>query len=473
MPLRGFVDGNFLRSITRGCHNKSAMSLIRPSFLFLVFFAVIIRQLPAQSQDIRVTVEKNGFALVKPQAWSSPSQASVLKFTAYTDRSARGTPGAGYFVFRLPNQTDRQISVAQIVKVVPQPEVPKNISSQAECDLINKAVADFRSLANALPAAKDLCLEMITPLDEAVAKFESGQIKIEGFWKTKAEVASKETSSYETKLTQEFYAKNPALFELESNVYYIKLLELAKDDSALAARLAALKTEHQRLRAREESKAMVSKLNDPELSSNEAALLLKRLKTMPDPDIEIRALLNQAQLAETIELQVNEARSLIEAQFAPPQNLEKAPVLSPDSRNAVQKLSQDFDEFKSTSPPAAITVPVESIVAIRSLYEKLPAIDSSLQARDYLPANTALAALVEPSGKIGPHTRELMVGLQAFTTRKVASFTKLRDEAAVLQKEGKSKPALAKYQEALAVMPSPEVSAEMRLISTTQLPKKK
>jgi len=449
------------------------MSLIRLIFLFLVSLAFSVRPLAAQNTDGHVPVEKNGFALVKPQAWSSPAQASVLKFTAYTDRSARGTPGAGYFVFRLPNQTDRQIPVAQIVKVVPQPEVPKNISSQAECELIKKAIADFRSLATSRPVAQALCMEMIKPLDEAVEKFESGQIKIEGVWKTKTEVASQEASSYETKLKQEFYAKNPALFELESNVYYIKLLELAKDDAALSARLTALKSEHERLRAREESKAIVSKLNDPALSSNEAALLVKRLKGITDPDIVIRSLLNQAQLAETIDLLVNEARSLIEAQFAPPQNLEKAPVLSPDSRNVAQKLSQDFDEFKSTSPPAAITVPVESIVAIRSLYEKLPAIASSLQARDYLAANTALAALVEPSGKIGPHTRELLLGLQTFTTTKVAGFTKLRDEAAALQKEGKSKPALAKYQEALAIMPSPEVSAEMTRITQTEPPKKK
>ena len=449
------------------------MSQIRLIFLFLVSLAFSVRPLAAQNTDGHVPVEKNGFALVKPQAWSSPAQASVLKFTAYTDRSARGTPGAGYFVFRLPNQTDRQIPVAQIVKVVPQPEVPKNISSQAECELIKKAIADFRSLATSRPVAQALCMEMIKPLDEAVEKYESGQIKIEGVWKTKTEVASQEASSYETKLKQEFYAKNPALFELESNEYYIKLLELAKNDAPLSARLTVLKSEHERLRAREESKAIVSKLNDPELSSNDAALLIKRLKVISDPDIEIRALINQAQLAETIDLQVNEARSLIEAQFAPPQNLEKAPVLSPDSRNAVQKLSQDFAEFKSTSPPAAITVPVESIVAIRSLCEKLPAIASSLQARDYLAANTALAGLVEPSGKIGPHTRELLVGVQTFTTTKVAGFTKLRDEAAALQKEGKSKPALAKYQEALAIMPSPEVSAEMTRITQTEPPKKK
>jgi len=455
-----------------------AMSLIRPIFLFLVSLAFSVRPLVAQNTDGHVSVEKNGFALVKPQSWSSPAQASVLKFTAYTDRSARGTPGAGYFVFRLPNQMDRQIPVAQILKVVPQPEVPKSISSQAECDLIKKAVADLRSVAsylgNSLPAAETLCVEMIKPLDEAVAKFESGQIKIDGVWKTKIEVASQQLSTYEIKLKQEFFtAKNPALFELDSNLYYIKLIELAKDDSALAARLAALKTEHQRLRAREESKAMASKLNDPELSSNEAALVIKRIKALPDPDIVIRSIINQVQLAESIDLQVNEASTLIEAQFAPPQNPEKAPAFSPEARNAVQKLSQAFDEFKSASPPAAITVPVESIVAIRSLYEKLPAIASSLQAREYLAANTALAGLVEPSGKIGPHTRELLLGLQTFTTTKVAGFTKLRDEAAALQKEGKSKPALAKYQEALAMMPSPEVSAEMTRITQTEPPKKK
>jgi hypothetical protein len=115
----------------------------RLNFLFLVFFGSFAGSLLAQSPDGHVAVEKSGFALFKPQPWSSPSQASPLKFTAYTDRSARGTPGAGYFVFRIANQTDRQIQVAQIVKVVTQPEVPNNISNQAEYDQIKEAIADF------------------------------------------------------------------------------------------------------------------------------------------------------------------------------------------------------------------------------------------------------------------------------------------------------------------------------------------
>jgi hypothetical protein len=241
----------------------------------------------------------------------------------------------------------------------------------------------------------------------------------------------------------------------------------------LGSRLKALKTEHERLRAREESKAIVNKLNDPALSSNEVALLIKRLKALSDPDSVIRALLNQVQLAETIELEAAEGRALIEAQFAPPQDFEKPPVLSPEARNLAQKLAQSFEEFKSSAPPAAIKVPVEAVKAVILIYEKLPSISSSLQAKDYLAANTALAALVEPSTKIGPHTRELIIGLQTLTTTRVASFTKLRDEAAVLQKEGKSKPALAKYQEALAIMPSSQVSAEISRISQPEPPKKK
>ena len=402
------------------------MSLIRPIFLFLVFLAIASRPLPAQEKDGHVAVEKSGFALVKPQPWSSPSQASPLKFTAYTDRSARGTAGAGYFVFRVPNQNDRQIPVAQIVKVVPQPEVPNNISTQAECDLIKKAVADFRALSKAYPIAKTFIDEMIKPLEEEVVKFESGQIKIEGVWKSKAEVVRQELASYEVKLKQEFYAnENPAVFELESNIYYTKLLEFAKNDPQLGSRLKALK------------------------------------------------LLNQVQLAETIELQFNKGRALIEAQFAPPQDFEKPPVLSPEARNVAQKLAQSFEEFKSSAPPAAIKVPVEAVKAVILIYEKLPSICSSLQAKDYLAANTALAALVDPSTKIGTHTRELIIGLQTLTTTKVASFTKLRDEAAALQKEGKSKPALAKYQEALAIMPSSQVSAEISRISQPEPPKKK
>ena len=450
------------------------MSLIRPIFLFLVFLAIASRPLPAQEKDGHVAVEKSGFALVKAQPWSPSSQASPLKFTAYTDRSARGTAGAGYFVFRVPNQTDRQIPVAQIVKVVPQPEVPNNISTQAECDLIKKAVADFRALSKAYPIAKTFIDEMIKPLEEEVVKFESGQIKIEGVWKSKAEVVRQELASYEVKLKQEFYAnENPAVFELESNIYYTKLLEFAKNDPQLGSRLTALKTEHERLRAREESKAIVNKLNDPALTSNDVALLIKRLKALSDPDSVIRGLLNQVQLAETIELQSNEGRALIEAQFAPQQDFEKAPVLSPEARNVAQKLAQSFEEFKSSAPPAAIKVPVEAVKAVILIYEKLPSICSSLQAKDYLAANTALAALVDPSTKIGTHTRELIIGLQTLTTTKVASFTKLRDEAAALQKEGKSKPALAKYQEALAIMPSSQVSAEISRISQPEPPKKK
>ena len=364
--------------------------------------------------------------------------------------------------------------MAQIVKVVPQPEVPNNISTQAECDLIKKAVADFRALSKAYPIAKTFIDEMIKPLEEEAVKFESGQIKINGVWKSKAEVVRQEVASYEAKLKQEFYAnENPAVFELESNIYYTKLLEFAKNDPQLGSRLKALKTEHERLRAREESKAIVNKLNDSALSSNDVALLIKRLKALSDPDSVIRALLNQVQLAETIELQSNEGRALIEAQFAPQQDFEKPPVLSSEARNVAQKLAQSFEEFKSSAPPAAIKVPVEAVKAVILIYEKLPSISSSLQAKDFLAANTALAALVDPSGKIGPHTRELIIGLQTLTTTKVASFTKLRDEAAALQKEGKSKPALAKYQEALAIMPSSQVSAEISRISQPEPPKKK
>lgn len=450
------------------------MSLIRPIFLFLVLLAVASCPLLAQENNGHVPVEKSGFALVKPQPWSSSSQASPLKFTAYTDRSARGTLGAGYFVFSIPNQTDRQIPVAQIVKVVPQPEVPNNISTQAECDVIKKAVADFRALSKAYPIAKTFIDEMIKPLDDQVVNFESGQIKIEGVWKSKAEVVRQKVSSYEVKLKQEFYAnENPADFELDSNIYYTKLLEFAKNDPNLGSRLMALKTEHERLRAREVSKSIVNKLNDPALSSNDVALLIKRLKALSNPDSVIRGVLKQVDLAETIEIQANEGRSLIEAQFAPPQDFEPPPVLSLEARNLAQKLAQSFVEFKSSAPLAAIKVPVEAVKAVILIYEKLPSIASLLQAKDYLAANTALAALVDPSGKIGPHTRGVMIGLQTLTSTKVANFTKLRDEAAALQKEGKSKPALAKYQEALAIMPSSQVSAEMSLISQPSPPNKK
>ena len=444
----------------------------RLNFLFLVFFGSFAGSLLAQSSDGHVAVEKSGFALVKPQPWSSPSQASPLKFTAYTDRSARGTPGAGYFVFRVPNQNDRQIPVAQIVKVVPQPEVPNNISTQAECDLIKKAVADFRDLSKAYPIAKTFIDEMINPLSSDVAKYESGQIKIDGDWKTKIEVSYQDKTACETKLKKEFFgAKNPARFDMESNLYYIKLLEFSKGDPELSKRLAALKLEHQRLRAQDENKEVLSKLNDATLSPNDVDLVIKRLKALPNPDVGIRSILNQAKQAEVIESQVKELRAIIEAKFDSLQS--PVPGWSLDDRNKVQKLSQEFDEFKSSAPPAAIHVPIVTIKAIILFDQRLDGIVSAVQEHKYLEVNTTIATLVDPSSKIGVHTQQWVAWLLTFTTTQVAAFTKYRTAAVTLQKEGKYEAALAKYQEALAVMPSPEVSAEMRLISTTQLPKKK
>ena len=444
----------------------------RLNFLFLVFFGSFAGSLLAQSSDGHAAVEKSGFALVKPQPWSSPSQASPLKFTAYTDRSARGTPGAGYFVFRIANQTDRQIQVAQIVKVVTQPEVPNNISTQAECDLIKEAIADFRAVLNAHPIAKTFIDEMIKPLAADVAKYESGQIKIDGDWKTKIEVSHQDKTTCETKLKKEFFgAKNPARFDMESNLYYIKLLELSKGDPELLKRLAALKLEHQRLREQDENKEVLSKLNDATLSPNDVDLVIKRLKALPNPDVGIRSILNQAKQAEEIESQVKELRAIIEAKFDSLQS--PVPSWSSDDRYKVQKLSQEFDEFKSSAPPAAIHVPMVTIKAIILFDQRLDGIVSAVQGHKYLEVNTTIATLVDPSSKIGVHTQQWVAWLLTFTTTQVAAFTKYRTAAVTLQKEGKYEAALAKYQEALAVMPSPEVSAEMRLISTTQLPKKK
>ena len=444
----------------------------RLNFLFLVFFGFFAGSLLAQSPDGHVAVEKSGFALVKPQPWSSLSQASPLKFTAYTDRSARGTPGAGYFVFRIANQTDRQIQVAQIVKVVTQPEVPNNISNQAEYDQIKEAIADFRALSKAYPIAKTIVDEMIKPLAADVVKYESGQIKIDGDWKTKIEVSYQDKTACETKLKKEFFgAKNPARFDMESNLYYIKLLEFSKGDPELSKRLAALKLEHQRLREQDENKEVLSKLNDATLTPNDVDLVIKRLKALPNPDAVVRSILNQAKQAEVIESQVKELRSIIEAKFDSLQS--PVPGWSSDDRNKVQKLSQEFDEFKSSAPPAAIHVPMVTIKAIILFDQRLDGIVSAVQEHKYLEVNTTIATLVDPSSKIGVHTQQWVAWLLTFTTTQVADFTKYRTAAVALQKEGKYEAALAKYQEALAVMPSPEVSAEMRLISTTQLPKKK
>lgn len=440
---------------------------MRSIFKAILFVALSLGvcKLSAQTRDGSTPVSKRGFALVKPQTWSPANQATVQKFVKFTDRTARGTPGAGYFVFELSNNQERQVPASQVVKIVVEPEVPKDMLSQADCDALQKFIADFNQIGVTFPQAATLIAEMLKPSLDAVTQFKAGKVRINEGYISEKEYKKMLFDKVEAKLYQDIReavtAKAVVAFRLISNDDFLKLQDLAKTEMDLQGRLNAVKTRYDELCAKEDMNELLAKLENPNLEPSSLAVILGRLKKVPTPDSQIRRVIEQADTASQISNLVNEIKSALEALFVNLPENGAVPSLGPQLASQIQTLETQFTIFSSGSPPSGINVPSESVTAAIALCNQLPKLDSLLLERDFFAAESAIAPLVQSSAKIGSKTNEGIKALQSFITAKLGAFSKLREEAVMLAQAGKKKEALAKYLEALAIMPNAQLAAQV------------
>lgn len=432
------------------------------TFAFLI---ITIGKLSAQSSDGRSSSDKSGFALVKPQPWSPENQTSILKFLSYVDRSARGTPGAGYYVFQLPDQSEKQVASAQIVKIVTPTKIPNNITDASDLGSLKKAIEYYNNIGQNFPAAAPFVAEMSKPLLDVQSKFDAGMIKIDGTWQSAVVHQKQSVAKTEGKLNQDLYdavaSKALKAFNLTSNNYYLELLENAKTDPELATRLEALKSRYEQLLAAEELQTLLSKINDPALGSENLAEIIFKLKKIPSPDSRIRRILEQSDLAAEISALSREIKNGLELQYSGSTDPTLPMPLSSDLSAKIQKIETDVTIFKSSNPPGGLSIPDKNIEAEILFSKNITDLNSALKSRNYSKAESYATPLVGASALIGPKTNDSMKGILSLVTTKLATFTKLRDEAAMLAQAGKKKEALAKYSEAVTVMPDSQISAKI------------
>ncbi len=136
-------------------------------FLALLTVATLSAQ-TSLSGDGRQAVEQSGVVLVKPQKWSKPNEAVVMRFTAYTNRG-------GYFVLRTPSGQERQVWVDQIVGGVPipSPEIPAEIITPAHRNALQDQVGRLKQLVILVPSAKIDIEQFAKPLVEAIKRYET------------------------------------------------------------------------------------------------------------------------------------------------------------------------------------------------------------------------------------------------------------------------------------------------------------
>jgi hypothetical protein len=425
-------------------------------FLALLTVATLSAQ-TSLSGDGRQAVEQSGIVLVKPQKWSKPNEAVVMRFTAYTNRG-------GYFVLRTPSGQERQVWVDQIVGGVPipNPEIPAEIITPTHRNALQDQVGRLKQLVILVPSAKIDIEQFAKPLTEAIQRYDAGEVRVNGFWELASKYRSKEFYLAENALKKSIDSEtDKSKFDLEENALFNQLVELSKNDTTLQAKVEAIRVNLQKQIAAQHQAQILDQLNNPNTSDADAAQFLTELKAIKNPDSRVNLILEQAVTAGLLQQEISKFQKEMEAYFAAMTPGETPPKLSVTLELQDQILSEQIKKFRSSKPPAAIRISEENAKAVSEISTGLPNLSSSFEQRNYSEAATLLTRLTPLAARIGPRTEAVFVSLKTAATKQVDLFIKLRSEGEVAQKEGNTKEAIAKYSAALEVSPNAELSAKI------------
>ena len=416
---------------------------------------MVLVSLHAQDRDGNTIVQTSGVALVKPQPWSKPSEAEVVKFSAFTDRTARGSAGAGYFVLRLPSGKDTQIPSARIVKLILQPKTPTELIEDSQRSELQKSIDEMKTAIAAVPAAGTVILEYLKPLQAIASRYDAGEVMTSpDKWETRDKYRQSEILKVESRLRRAMAdAKIKKDFDLNSNADFSKLTELAASDAALQARLDAMRVECAKLVSREEQDAILVKLQAP-LSPSAAAILLDKLKSLSDPSPRTTSVLRQADIAVELTKEIDALKLGIESLWNE-ESLSKGilPTAPADLTSQIGSLTSKLAVFRAGSPPAGIWLPSPAFDACVTLKDALATLQARLTERDYKAAIEGVSALMPSARQIGSKTTAALESIKSYAEGQIAKFSTLVDEGNTLLNGTDKKLAVAKFKEALAVMP--------------------
>lgn len=437
------------------------MSGLLRFFGFCLFFAFF--PLHAQERDGNVVVEKQGFALVKPQAWSSAANAELVKFTAFTDRTAQGSSGAGYFVLRLPSGTNRQVANACLVKLVFKPEMPDNLIEDSERQTLQKNIEDLVLISTTLPASRVILTEYLKPLQAAAARYDSGEVMESGKWLTRETHKAALKNKIESQLrTAMLGAKVKKEFDLKANRDFAKLSEFAEEDALVRQRLAEMLVEHAKSVSLEAQAEILARLQSP-LSPADADSLIAQLKELPESSLRTASVLKQSGVAVSLAKDIEAVKQEIESLWSRDDLAQgKLPQLSADLSERIDTLAGKLKVFRAGLPPVGIWVPEAVSKASVTLKDGITVLQTRLQAREYRTMIETVDALSPTVSLIGPKTHDAFDSIKAYPNAEISKFSTLMEEGNTQLGAGNKKAAASKFKDALAVMPDP--GAESRLL---------
>jgi hypothetical protein len=417
--------------------------------------AILIVPLHAQERDGNTIVQTPGIALVKPQPWSKPAESEVVRFTAFTDRTARGSSGAGYFVLRLPSGKDTQIPSARVVKLILKPKTIIELVGDSQRRELQKSIDEMTAAIAAVPAAATALGDFLKPLQVDATRYDAGEIMVgPNKWETREKNRQSEIQKIEFRLRRAMTdAKIKKDFDLDTNADFSRLTEFAESDPALKTRLDGMRIEVAKLVSREEQDAILAKLQTP-LSPSTASTWIDQLKSLSDPSPRTARVLLQADVASGLAKDIDALKQGFENLWDEDSLSQGAlPDIPADLTAQIDSLTSKIAAFHAGAPPVGIWIPSSAFDSCVALKNALPSIKANLADRDYRVASEAMNALSSSSRQIGSKTIEALATIKSYADAQIAKFAALVDEGNALLAGSDKNPARVKFQEALAIMP--------------------
>ncbi len=426
--------------------------------------ALVFAQLAnAQSPDGFTVQERAGIALIKPQSWSKDSQAIVMEFEAFTDRTARGAGIAGYIEFRTRANPKRQIPSGRIVKMViyPEPNLVREIITDSDRTSLATVVDDIESTVKKFPATRTYVKPAVDKLNEEIALYDSGKVKVAGKWIDRTTFVAQKARTYSGQIRPDIVSANPpSSFDLQNDPRYIALVELAKTSPNVKPLIADLTNLHGKLVGTEKRKELLAQLAQPNLDFKSASAAVAELKTLkPDEDPQ-SALFVKKWDAAVVEVDAAKAEAkplaiALETEMKAVKDATLPPNLSPDLDSKINHLSGKMSTLVASKPPGPLLVEARQAIAVCAIQSGFPKLQTSFEQHRFLQAKDELDNLSFQSRQIGPETSRVVADLQQTAASAIAEFSRFSEEGKVQLDANKPAEALAAYEKAYEAIADP------------------
>ncbi|CAN5549965.1 hypothetical protein BH09VER1_BH09VER1_25010 [soil metagenome] len=435
---------------------------LRPVLFSLLVFASATG-LRSQSTDGSTLQEKPGLALIKPQPWSKPEEATVYEFQAFYDRS---TTGAGYYEFH-KDTLKRQVATGRLVKVVlyPDPSQTKDVVGPADRQKIFDTIEELKGVKANFPATSTYLDPSIKKMSEELALYDAGKVKKDGTWISKTTYdADQATNLINLLKTDVVNADPPSTFDFNGDPKVDALKKLAATNPSIKKSLDDITTTYNKALRKEKRNKLLARLADPALPLSEAKTAVAQLKALqPDEDpaksaIFIKSWDTAFATMTAAMAQASTLAPLIEKELSGVQIKDAPPVLSPDLAKQIAALNETLKQFIAARPAPQLIAASGRGLAVGSIGLGFDKLKGDFADRQFFDAREIIDDLARQSRQVGPETTRVVVSLQGYIAGKIKEFTDLREEAKLLAESGKPAEALVKYQAAYDLIPDSGVS---------------